>query len=365
MNQRSCPITVIHLRLICFSLMICCMDQSLHGETAVSFSVLNDQTLQGLAPDNEGVPDSAKQIDSNPEKTSPTPKTGDRIWLLNTRHLISRASQVNLDSPAFKIYQLDSATPAQAVERESFLEKVSERRKSVIYIHGNRFTADDAIERGCLVHEKIATNEIKQPIDWIIWSWASDKKGVLVHDARLKANRTEGQGLYLAWLLKEFAKKQIPTTLIGYSFGGRIVTGALHAAAGGKLGGVSIKGEPTVGAPFNAALIAPAIDSLWLDQRGYHRLAPQNLDSLTLLYNRRDAILKRYWRIDQIQGRLALGLTGPRSFAPRHDGSLLPVRSHDCSDEIGMKHDELYYFHKSCHAGRDLARLINQQPSTQ
>ena len=65
------------------------------------------------------------------------------------------------------------------------------------------------------------------------------------------------------------------------------------------------------------------------------------MNRLTLLYNRRDAILKRYWLIDRVQGRLALGYTGPRSFAPRADGSTLPVISRDCSNAIGVKHDEL------------------------
>ena len=289
----------------------------------------------------------------------------DRIWLLSTRSLVSRATQVSLDQPAFEISKLSPKNLFQSVSFEQFIHQLAQRQRAVIYVHGNRFTADDAIARGCLVHANVAIHEVDQPVDWVIWSWESDKNGILVRDARLKANRTEGQGLYLGWLLRKHANHRIPTTLVGYSFGGRVVTGALHAAAGGELGGVSIAGEATLDGPFNAALIAPAIDSLWLDQRGYHRLATQNLDRLTLLYNRRDAVLKRYWLIDRVQGRLALGYTGPRNFAPRFDGSSLPVLSRDCSESIGVKHDELYYFQKSCHAGREIATLIDQQPAAE
>ena len=196
----------------------------------------------------------------------------DRIWLLSTRSLVSRATQVSLDQPAFEISKLSPKNLFQSVSFEEFIHQLAQRQRAVIYVHGNRFTADDAIARGCLVHANVAIHEVDQPVDWVIWSWESDKNGILVRDARLKANRTEGQGLYLGWLLRKHANHRIPTTLVGYSFGGRVVTGALHAAAGGELGGVSIAGEATLDGPFNAALIAPAIDSLWLDQRGYHAL---------------------------------------------------------------------------------------------
>ncbi|MEC7408069.1 MAG: hypothetical protein VYB72_04600 [Planctomycetota bacterium] len=299
----------------------------------------------------------------NSEQEAENSEKEDRVWLLSTRQLVSRASQVNLEEPQFSVSLQTGENRFQPVAVKDFLDALHERKKAVVYVHGNRFTASDAIERGLLVYENVAKHSIQQPLDWIIWSWQSDKSGILAHDARLKALRTEGQGLYLAWLLRQHTSRKISTTLVGYSFGGRVVTGALHALAGGALGGVSMGDKIIQGAPINTGLIAPAIDSLWLDDRGYHRLATQNMNRLTLLYNRRDAILKRYWLIDRVQGRLALGYTGPRSFAPRADGSTLPVISRDCSNAIGVKHDELYYFQKSCNAGREIAKLINEQPT--
>lgn len=314
-------------------------------------------------PQTQSLSESKQSPDSSSAEAEDV-GASDRIWLLSTRKMVSRASQVKLDTPAFEISLLNNKNVFQRRRFDEFMEAISERRKAVIYVHGNRFTAEDAIIRGRWVYSKVALKDLDAPVDWIIWSWESDKNGILVHDARLKAIRTEGQGLYLGWLLKKHAEQNIATTLVGYSFGGRVVTGGLHAAAGGELGGVSIEGSPTLGAPFNAALIAPAIDSLWLSQRGYHRNATQNLDRLTLLYNRRDAVLKRYWLIDRVQGRLALGYTGPRSFAPRFDGSSLPVLSRDCSESIGVKHDELFYFQKSCRSAQEIATLINQLPSS-
>lgn len=283
----------------------------------------------------------------------------DRFWMVSTRHLTSQARCAELEQPDLAIYRLQCGSRASRVSIDQFLSQASERRSAVIYVHGNRIPSSDAEGRGLSVYRNVRSGQRSGPIDWMIWSWPSDKQGILTHDARIKAAKTDGQGLYLGWLLRRHAEHEINTTLIGYSFGGRIVTGSLHAAAGGSLAGRSLPGEPVVGAPFDAGLVAPAVDSHWLTNGGYHRLATQNLESLVLLYNRRDAVLKRYWLIDRVRGRMALGYSGPTSFAPRHDGTTLPVRSRDCSPSVGLQHDELDYYRKSCRAGSDMAKLID------
>jgi hypothetical protein len=263
------------------------------------------------------------------------------------------------------VYQLSQGSPPCRVSVDEYFEAVSVRRSTVIYVHGNRIPSDDAIERGRLIYQNVKCCRDGSPIDWVIWSWPSDQQGILTHDARIKAARTDGQGLYLAWLLRKHAQFDVDNTLIGYSFGARIITGALHAMAGGSLGGRMLPGEPQLGRRIEAGLVAPAIDSGWLSSQGYHRLATQNLDRLVLLYNRRDAVLKRYWLIDRVRGRMALGYSGPSSFAERFDGSTLPVLSRDCSPSVGLQHDELDYYRKSCRAGFEMARLIDDLDARQ
>jgi hypothetical protein len=180
-----------------------------------------------------------------------------------------------------------------------------------------------------------------------------------VHDFRRKADRTEAQGLYLSWLLRKHVESDVPTTLIGYSFGVPVVTGALHALAGGKLGGRSLPGPAINGIPFDAGFVAPAIERHSLTSHGEYALATKNLDRLLLLYNRRDAVLKRYWLLDRVRGTVALGYSGPTAFAPRADGSKLSVRARDCSPSVGLQHVELNYYNKSCLAGPEMAALID------
>lgn len=293
---------------------------------------------------------------------SPEPQM-DRLWVISTRHLTSVACRAQLESPALRVSKLECRSGCWrsdfSCSLDEYEQTLDSQRQTVIYVHGNRMESSDAIERGLMVYRNIKPFRDGTPIDWVIWSWPSEQQGILARDVRLKAARTDAQGLYLAWLLRRHAERSAETTLIGYSFGGRVVTGSLHALAGGSLAGRSLPGDSVVGMNCRVGLVAPALENDWLNDRGYHRLASQNLDQLQLLYNRRDAVLKRYWLIDQVRGQLALGYTGPTSFAPRLDGTPLPVRSKDCSPIVGLQHDELDYYLKPCRAGCAMATLID------
>ncbi len=283
----------------------------------------------------------------------------DRLWLISTRHLSSNVCSINLTSPGLRWTTLDACGRSHETSEEIFAATRSDGRATVIYIHGNRMESCDAIERGLAVYHRVRQYRRDVPIDWVIFSWPSEKIGILARDVRIKADRTDAEGLYLAWLLRHYVEPSTPVSLIGYSFGGRIATGALHALAGGSLGGRSLEGPTVTGMNVDAGLVAPAIGSDWLAGHGYHHLATQNLNQMTLYYNRRDAVLKRFWLIDQERGQAALGYTGPTMFAPRFDGTRLPVESKDCSPIVGLQHSELDYYQPSCRAGQGMAELIN------
>jgi hypothetical protein len=293
------------------------------------------------------------------------PDVADRFWMISTRSLTSSTCNANLKSPELRIHRLDCRGNSSPATLNEYLGALTPERQVVVYVHGNRMASNKVVHRSFSVYRNIIRCNEKRPIDWVIWSWPSSKQGTLIHDARRKASRTDAQGLYLAWLLRQQVKQAESTKMIGFSFGSRVITGALHSLAGGKLGGRLLPGPPTTGATFDVGLVAPAIDTYWLSEKGYHALATKNLDRLALLYNRRDAVLKRYWLINKVRGRLALGYTGPRSFAPRADGTELPVVARDYSSYIGLRHDELDYYTKSRHAANIMADLINDTDDTE
>jgi hypothetical protein len=281
----------------------------------------------------------------------------DRLWLINTRSITSNAACANLRQPSLSVFRLTRCGQQQRSSIDEYLATVSSSPASVLY--GNRITATDAVKRGLEVYRRTRLFRVRTPIDWIIWSWPSEQQGILGRDVRIKAARTDAQGLYMGWLLRRHAEIGVPTAMIGYSFGGRVVSGALHTAAGGSLVGRRLDGQPVTGMNVNAGLVAPAIESHWMQMGGNHSQSTKNLNRLVLLYNHSDVVLKRYWLINRVRGESALGYTGPTSFARRVDGSRLPVLSKDCSSIVGIQHSELDYYQKSCRAGRKMSALID------
>lgn len=293
------------------------------------------------------------------ERTACEPGEVDRVWMISTRGLTNHACSADLSDPALQVYRVERCGQLHASTIDEYLSSIGPERPVAIYVHGNRMPAEDAAGHGLVIYRQCKGCLRGSPIDWVIWSWPSEQTGILAHDIRIKAARTDLQGLYLAWLLREHVERSAGGTLIGFSFGGRIATGALHALAGGVLGNRQLGGAEVTGPYFRAGLLAPAIDRNWLSSHGYHSGATKNLDRMVLLYNRRDIVLKRYWLIDKVRGRMALGYTGPTMFGLRADGSPLPVQARDCSASIGFKHVELEYYGTECCAGASLATLID------
>ena len=304
-----------------------------------------------------GLPDVTVQLDSS-TNTAIAERRGDEIFLLSVRDQPSGLCSVRLPVDPV-VYRLDRCGRRTPSSMEDYQRTLLQHHPTVLYVHGNRYTAADAIEYGLYVYHRTVTR-IPEKVVWVIWSWPADRYGLLGKDVREKARRTDGQAFLLADLLRQHAATTAPTTLIGFSFGGRVITGALHALAGGAIRGVVPPGQPLRGAGFSVGLIAPAIEQNWLAGNGYHRLATKNMDQLTVLYNQRDIVLKRYWLIDRVRGQEALGYTGPKRFAPRNDGSKLPVRSRDCARFVGLQHDETDYYGNECRGGQEMARLIRR-----
>jgi hypothetical protein len=286
---------------------------------------------------------------------------GDQLWVLSSRGLTSTAACADLEAPRLRAYCFDGRchfTPCELAQLLALMRE--DPMPTVIYAHGNRFDASEAIERGWFVYRQLARYRCgRDPIRFVIWSWPSDRIKGILKDVRIKAERTDAQGLYLGWVLKRVPAPAHPLTLIGYSFGGRVVTGALHAAAGGALAGRALPGPPVEGLRVRVGLVAAAVNRDWLHPGYYHGLATRNMHKLELMYNPRDSILRRYWLLEPDSGAEALGATGPVRVGPRVDGTPLPVCAHDCSQAVGIEHDEMDYYSRDCRAGAVLSKLID------
>jgi len=277
----------------------------------------------------------------------------DSLWLVSTRHLTNQVCWADLEQPAFRVYQLDACGRRHRGSLEQLLSEETPAPLDLIYIHGNRMPADQIVTRALFVYRHVVRYRPPEgpPIRFLIWSWPSEQQGLALRDVRIKAARTDAQGLYLAWLMREQLQRGRRQRLVGFSFGGRVATGALHALAGGTLARRGLPGETIQGAGIGVGLLAPAIGEDWLSEGRKHGRATKNIAHLTLLFNRRDAVLKRYPLLDPVSGVEALGFRGPRSFGRRLDGSPVPLIQMNCSDTVGLQHSEEAYYTGRCRAG--------------
>jgi len=333
----------------------------LDSESHSGLRIVEDaEFAKGSSPDTFPSPDSLLGNSASVEGPGQCVGGADRFWMISTRHLAKQVCDANLTSVDFRVSQLDPCGNRQSDQFESFLSSVTPGRTVVIHVHGNRLTDAEANTRGRFVYRQIKPRIADLPIDFVIFSWPSEQRGLLIHDGRVKAEITETESLYFATLVRELVTRNVPVAIIAYSFGCRVVSGGLHCLAGGAVSGRRLPTAPIVGANLSVGMLAPAVQADWLARGNYHGLATMNIGDLAILYNSRDAILKRYWLIESDSRMPALGYSGPRQIAPGVDGLPVPLVKYDCARFLGLAHNEQEYYTDGCNAGRTMAALVRR-----
>lgn len=210
-------------------------------------------------------------------------------------------------------------------------------RVTVVYATGNRDDAEETLEDGLEVYAALVACNPIVSVRFVIWSWPSDKIFGPLRDFRVKAERADCEAYLLGWLITQMPSAE-PLSLIGYSFGARIVNGALHLAAGGELDGCLLPPGPSLGAiSARVVLLAPAVESDWLLPGRLHGLALTQVDRMWASYNPCDPVLKRYRFIVKHANPVALGFAGPAS-GPWPEEYLDRLQAQDVRREIGKTH---------------------------
>jgi hypothetical protein len=188
---------------------------------------------------------------------------------------------------------------------------------TVIFVHGNQISPGDAKQEGVALYRRMVwASDSPTPIRYVIFSWPSSKIPGLLRDVRVKALRTRPAGCQLAWVIDQL-QGDTPIELIGFSYGARIITGALHILGGGDLNGLTLAARQHPDRqPMNAVLFAAALNSDWLCPGHYHGLAMTQVDRMMLLNNCSDLAMQ-YYRFSTTCGNpQALGLCGPTCIDP-------------------------------------------------
>jgi hypothetical protein len=228
----------------------------------------------------------------------------------------------------------------QSSDLESFLA-FDPSVPTVIFIHGNQITPSDARREGLAVYRRVIENgSDAPPIRFVIMSWPSSRVGGLLRDVRVKATRTDPAGCQLAWLLDQMPV-ETHLTLVGFSYGARIVTAGLHILAGGHLGHLHLA-EPVhpQRPPVNTVLMASALHAHWLGEGQYHGLAMTQVNQMLLVNNCSDPAMRFYHLAFKGRGRpQALGLRGPTRMS---SDQRMKIQMRDVS-RYGSQHNLFLY----------------------
>jgi hypothetical protein len=272
------------------------------------------------------------------------PATHD-IWLISTRK--APWSNPVGGQDRIRCWRLSAEKQWVPSSLDDFLAADDPAVPTCIFIHGNRADRNWAIRDGWSLDQKLKQQAPDRPLRLVIWSWPADQIRGLRQDVQVKACRSEVQAYYLACVLARM-NREVPLSLVGYSFGARTITGALELLAGGSYSGRSLPEgmAPLKRKPVRAVLVAAAIDSGDLLPGRRNGLALSLVEQVLVTRNLCDPALKWYRRMYRRRGPEAMGFTGPVGLSclgdAREKVETLPV---ECS--VGRNHDWSGYLRAS------------------
>jgi hypothetical protein len=240
------------------------------------------------------------------------PREQDQLWLVDSRAVGCGDAAALVKN--LKYSRLDAQAGWVASTREQFQASDDPNAVTSVFVHGNQIDAGAARDWvGPAVYRSLVRQAPSpRPLRFVIWSWPSERTDArALEDVRIKAYRTDREGYFLARVLGELDPR-VQTSLVGYSYGARILDSALHLLGGGKLAGYSLSNRVhPERIAFRTVDIAAAEDNDWLLPG--HRLgkALSQDEKLLNIFNSCDLALNHY---HLLYGRRccqeALGCTG-------------------------------------------------------
>ena len=164
-------------------------------------------------------------------------REGDQIWLISCRGLpcpdcsgSNSAHDLVVGLKYWRYNKQDSSWEKSI--RQNLLDGDFRKLRNVVWVHGDHMGACEAFETGRQIYQELVRSvENPEPIRFIIWSWPSAKTLTLpVQDARLKAARIPAAAVRLAGLLETIPENS-RVSLIGFSFGVRVISATLQLLA--------------------------------------------------------------------------------------------------------------------------------------
>lgn len=283
--------------------------------------------------------DSAETSDLPPDATGER-ATANQVWLVNTRC----ANRDSGDPELGLTYWRYEAGQWLASSRQELLAVDDPHLPTVVYAHGNRINAPQSSCDGWQIYRSFARRTPpERPFRFVVWSWPSTQVQGELRDVKEKAARSDCQAYYLAWLVDQLHPDE-HVGLIGYSYGARIVSGALHILGGGEVSGRALAERlHPQRRPARAVLLAGAQDDCCLAPGRRHGLALTQVDRMLITYNGSDPVLRWYPLLNGIGSDTeALGYSGAAGLG-RWGNEARKVRELNVTGWVGAEHDWTRY----------------------
>jgi hypothetical protein len=281
------------------------------------------------------------------------------VWEISTRHLSCTLCALH-EPPNFDVNRWHNGAWQKATIEQAIgpSHTVGLDPLTIIYVHGNWMERNNALERVRIVDGFIKRRTC-EPYRLIMFSWPSQHEERFLREVRDNAICADVQSFYLAWLLQSLQSATSRVSLLGFSFGSRTTSGALHLEAGGQIYGRTalsnplaashVSAEPTIGfGAHRVSLVAPAMDRTWLAPSGQYSKAMNQVDRLVNLYNSKDPFLRRFRFVDSVNRPIAAGFMGLEAASNPPATSPLQgqdrIEQYDCRSAIGSTHNEVSYY---------------------
>lgn len=276
------------------------------------------------------------QLEIAAQETLP-PAPSRQLWAISSRHAGESCAR---DARLEYFRHEEAAGRWLPADHAEFLAADEPGVMTCIYVHGNRVDSRQALRDGQEVWRQLTAGlPAQQPLRLVIWSWPSTQIDGALQDVRVKACVSDFHAWHLAWLVDQI-HAETPISLIGYSFGARMVCGSLHLLGGGNLAGHELGQRLHEQRPLlRVALMASALDSPALLPRGKYHCALSQVQHMLVLVNQRDPVLHQYPLLRGWfhQGPPALGYTGFFTSALGCDSG--KVEQCNVSRQVGCDHD--------------------------
>ena len=280
----------------------------------------------------------------------------DEFYVIDVRNLGSTFCEIDWQRIHCRYFARLDEGPARRwvdVPLEDFYAADNPDYLTLIFVHGNRVEpGEDAADTVAVYRALLACVPDAPPIRLVSFSWPAEQIRGPVRDFRLKAARSDPAAWHLAWVLSRL-RVDIPAALVGYSYGARVIGGALHLLAGGSLCGHSLPVQADR-APMRVLQISAAVHHDWLLPGRPHGMAMDLIERLVLINNCCDPVMRLY-HVSSRGGRpVALGRFGLTYVNWLGDDRR--VCQIDACGQVGKRHALEYYL-----ASRRLMGLAARQ----